>query len=92
MFNLDSDLDLVLGWDVYHGLEATLKKLRSFTMVPVYVLVPPKGVRIRCTPHTLEKFNLFVYGLEQQQQQQQKSNMGWLFFNRYVTFYENVNV
>jgi hypothetical protein len=28
----------------------------------------------------------------EQQQQQQKSNMGWLFFARYVTFYENVNV
>jgi hypothetical protein len=37
------------------------------------------------------KIQPVVYGLEQQQQQQ-KSNMGWLFFARYVTFYENVNV
>jgi len=33
------DLDWVIGWDIYHGLEASWKNSGFFTMVPVWVLV-----------------------------------------------------
>jgi hypothetical protein len=64
-------------------VRSNLKKTQEFYHGTRVCAGSPKGVRIRCTPHK-------VYRLEQQQQQ--KSKMGWLFFTRYVTFYENVNV